>query len=62
MIPLYILDILFLFSVGALIWNVLPDDFTEEIGAFVGTVVEFVWVVFWIIYFPVMGHHITITQ
>lgn len=39
------------------IWAFLSDEFKEELGSFVGIFIEFVWIIAWIVYFPVMGHN-----
>lgn len=60
MIHTGILDIIILFLGIVLIWSWLPDDWKEELGSIGGFFVEFVWIVFWIVFFLVLHYHVSI--
>jgi hypothetical protein len=55
-----LLDILLLFCGCSFLWALTPDDFREEIGGIIGAGVQLVWIIFWIFYFLVYGHHVYI--
>lgn len=60
MITLNLLNILFYFMGAFAIWGILPQDCREEIGGLVGVGLEFIWLVFCIVFFLVYHHQIII--
>lgn len=60
MITVAIWDIIFLLLVMWVIWKILPEDYTYEMGAIIGMIIEIVWVIIWVIIFIVNEHHINI--
>lgn len=43
-----------------IIWKSLYEEYTKELGALIGIIIELIWVIAWIVIFPVLGHGILI--
>lgn len=63
MITVNIVNIIILLLGMFIIWVMLPEDYKEELGSLIGWTIEAVWIIIWIIVFPVLGHgvHISIS-
>jgi hypothetical protein len=52
-------DLLCLILIGVAVWGLWPWD-KEEMASCLPMLIIIIWVIFWIIYVPVLGHHIII--
>ena len=61
MITINIFNLIILILGIVIIWLALPEDYKEEIGAWVGWVRTLIWIIIWVIVFPILGHGIHVT-
>ena len=61
MITINIINVSILVLVGIIIWFNLPKDYKNELGTFVGIIIELLWLILWLIIFPILGHGINIS-
>ncbi len=59
MISFTILDLILLILGGVLIWTLWLGD-KEEMASCLPILVIIIWAIAWIIYVPVLGHHLDI--
>jgi len=59
MITINLFNVAVLIIVGLAIWGCLPQEYKEELGSLIGWGIELVWLIVWIIIFPVLGYSIS---
>lgn len=61
MITINIFNILILVLGMIIIWVVIPYEYKEELGTLVGWTIEAIWIIAWIIIFPILGGNLDIS-
>lgn len=61
MITINLFNILILVIGMILIWVLLPNEYKEELGVLLAWALEAIWIIIWIIIFPILGGNLNIS-